>query len=118
MRRRLAVGLLVGAAVGCRPSESARVEDPDDPPNWHERVTPHGRILRGSSEYGESFWIAFLDAEGHLLGKPTYDDNGKLRLRGRFLLTTLDGEESGRQLVWEATPYSSTVFWPCPLSTP
>jgi hypothetical protein len=104
---------------------NAAMEDPRDPPVWHEKATPYGRILRGSSDYGEVFWIAFLDTEGRLLGKPTYEENPKLRLRGRFLLTALEGEENGRlydlrtgRIVWEAPLYSSTVFWPCPSPTP
>lgn len=100
---------------------SSAMDSAEETPVWREKTTPFGRILRGSNDYGDTFWIAFLDASGKILGKPAYDDNTKLRLRGRYLLTALDNEENGRlydvstgALVWEAPPYSTTVFWPCP----
>jgi hypothetical protein len=95
--------------------------DEEEAPVWREKTTEWGRILRGSNDYGDSFWIAFVDTQGKVLGKPVYDDNVKLRLRGKYLLTTLDSEENARlydvstgALVWEAPTYSTTVFWPCP----
>lgn len=100
---------------------NAAMDDAEETPLWREKTTSYGRILRGSNDYGDSFWIAFLDPAGKILGRPSYDQNVKLRLRGRYLLTTLDTEEEARlydlstgALVWEAPSYSTTVFWPCP----
>lgn len=100
---------------------NAAMDGGEETPVWREKKTEHGRILRGSNDDGDSFWIAFADPAGKVLGKPAYDDNRKLRLRGRWLLTTMESEENARlydvrtgALVWEAPQYSTTVYWPCP----
>ena len=102
---------------------ASAMDDAEYPPAWREQTTPHGRVVRGADDYGGAFWIAFTDKDGRVVGKPAYDDNTKLRMRGAYLLTTSEGEseENGRlydmttgALLWEADSYSATVFWPCP----
>lgn len=100
---------------------AAAMDDAEYPPVWRDAKTPHGRVVRGADDYGDAFWLAFTDLSGKVIGKPVYDDNTKLRVRGPFLLTTAEAEENARlydlrtgELLWEAESYSATVFWPCP----